>query len=82
VADLRDDFDASFFRATISHGPRHLLMRKRIRRMGTEGHFRAENSLALKACTLSDEQMVEISLKRLLGDVKDLTAQMHTVRAI
>ena len=50
--------------------------------MGTEGHFGSENSLTLKTRTLTDKQVVEISLKGLLGDVKYFTAQMHTVGTI
>ena len=47
--------------------------------MRSEGHFGAEHGLALKASALPNKQVIEISLEWLFGNVKYLTAQVHTV---
>ena len=50
--------------------------------MRSEGHFGAEHGLALKTSALPNKQVIEISLEWLFGNVKYLTAQMHTVTKI
>jgi len=37
-----------------------------------------EDGLTLKSGSLSDEEMVEVALKRLLVNVEYFTAEMHT----
>ena len=48
--------------------------------MRSEGHFGAEHGLTLKTSTLPNKQVIEISLKWLFRNIKNLIAQVHTVK--
>ena len=62
--------------------PGHLLMGERFGGMRSEGQLSSEDCLTLKTCSLSNEEMVEISGQRLLVNVKDFTAEMHAQWAV
>ena len=57
-------------------------MSERLGRVRPEGELGAEHRLTLKPGALADEEVVEVTLERLLVDVEDFAAQVQAQRAV
>ena len=75
--DLRNDLDSGGLVGSVGHGPGHLLVSERLSRVRPERELRPEDSLTLESGSLTDEEMIEVALERLLVDVEDFAAQVQ-----
>ena len=63
-SDLRDDLDACGLIAAVCHVAGQLLVGEGVGGVRPEGELRPEDGLALQPRSLSDEQVVEVTLKK------------------